>query len=360
MQHLAQYSSNSDISQGILARGQFDPSDYVRLCTRFTLRSGTNVPTLWAFLLIVLGLVILIVAATSFAMHFYQGRNRRALQRRVENGEVDLESLGIKRLRVPQDAIDKLDTIIYVPTEEESDDKGENMDHMSQSPPDPVLPISPAPNQFLWSQPTCPICLEDFAAHQTTVRSLPCHHIYHPACIDAFLRDSSSLCPVCKARALPANTSYSGEPITNAMVRYERRMRRMNQTRELRRRSREIDDLNARAHGTPAQGDGRWLWHLWSGRRTRVFSVSGARTSSQVEMGTMGTPAASNPNATSIQEVRGSVVRPPPTVVNLRGERMRRGVSALQTRSRTLHDEEMADLARPKCKCLSSIIFLCI
>lgn len=46
-------------------------------------------------------------------MHWVQRRRREALRRRISNGEVDLEALGIKRLTVPQDIIDKMPMYTY-------------------------------------------------------------------------------------------------------------------------------------------------------------------------------------------------------------------------------------------------------
>jgi hypothetical protein len=57
------------------------------------------------------------------------------------------------------------------------------------------------------------------------VRELPCQHIFHPECVDAFLSTSSSLCPMCKKSALPRG--YCPAIITNAMVRRERVVRRI-------------------------------------------------------------------------------------------------------------------------------------
>ena len=66
MQQLAQYSGNasSPKTQNILAQAQLDPTDYVRLYTTFGLDGGTSLPTLWAFLLIVLAIVLLIIGLT--------------------------------------------------------------------------------------------------------------------------------------------------------------------------------------------------------------------------------------------------------------------------------------------------------
>lgn len=41
----------------------------------------------------------------------------------------------------------------------------------------------------------CSICHEDFATGED-VRVLPCHHKYHPACIDPWLLDISGTCPL--------------------------------------------------------------------------------------------------------------------------------------------------------------------
>ena len=46
----------------------------------------------------------------------------------------------------------------------------------------------------------CPVCLEDFngaGKAPTTLRELPCKHLFHAGCIDRWLRDSPR-CPVCR------------------------------------------------------------------------------------------------------------------------------------------------------------------
>ena len=45
----------------------------------------------------------------------------------------------------------------------------------------------------------CVICVDDFT-EEDTVRVLPCDHIFHPQCIDEWLGNHSSLCPLCKKR----------------------------------------------------------------------------------------------------------------------------------------------------------------
>ena len=43
----------------------------------------------------------------------------------------------------------------------------------------------------------CAICVEDFQ-EGSDVRVLPCDHVFHPKCVDEWLSNHSSLCPLCK------------------------------------------------------------------------------------------------------------------------------------------------------------------
>ena len=346
MQELAQYNGNSSnpLIQGILAYEQFDQSDYVRLYTSFGTNGSSNLPSLWEFLLIVLGIVIVLIGTTSFSMHFFQRRHRNALRRRVERGEVDLESLGIKRSTpVSQEEIDKLPTYIYTPS---SDTPKET----TANPPNPSSPTSsdPLPSQTFYSQSSCTICLEDFIPNEDKVRSLPCHHIYHPQCIDPHLSSRSSRCPVCMAQVLPRKN----EPITNAMVRAERRIR------ERERRERGED------------ADGRWSSNLRgrfeSGRRAfsmpvpHIFSGSNnEQTRSQIEMDTVGggARAASSPlrlpNLATLEMsgAQSEDPRLPPANGYPRRALILRQATRLRP-GQSLEDEETERWARmPTCKC---------
>jgi len=161
-------------------------------------------------------------------------------------GEVDLEVLGIKRLTVPQELLNKFPLYTYGTVRPER--VGSNKESVTRIEKDPThtpsRSSSPSPNTrptpairahsyrpSALDQPTCPICLDDFVPADpatnepgNTVRELPCHHIFHPECVDTFLRDNSSLCPMCKTTCLPKG--YCPKNVTNAMVRRERIMRR--------------------------------------------------------------------------------------------------------------------------------------
>ncbi|MCJ1361759.1 hypothetical protein MMC16_000859 [Acarospora aff. strigata] len=279
MHHLGRYSGNmTDVEHGHLLTELYDSRDYVRLFSVITTSSPASLPSLWAFLIIILGMLLLVIVITSLLMHYVQRRHRQALQRRVANGEVDLEALGIKRLTVPQEVVDRMPLFVYAVSDKEtSDHPKSSVAPVTKGPPqspstepttpslldsatnrpaptssltvtDNVKPPTPGsqpplvtpehtnlptllprsnhlPHHLPYSQPSCPICLEDFLSHTTTVRELPCAHIFHPDCVDTFLTSNSSLCPMCKKSVLP--NGYCPANITNAMVRRERLLRRM-------------------------------------------------------------------------------------------------------------------------------------
>ena len=261
LQELALYSGNmSDAPNGKEIAETYDSADYVRLYTTVDTGHSPTLPSLWVFLLIVLGLLLSTIFATSFLMHFFQRRRRQDLRRMIAGGEIDLEALGIKRVKVPQEVIDRMPLFIYV-----ANDAEKVIPEDSQLPSSEIVPRTPN-NQIIsagagipkasttssigpennsehiqatsvslsqslphrkltFAQETCPICLDDFVSHETVVRQLPCVHVYHPECIDPFLRENSSLCPICKGKVLPKG--YCPGEVTNAMVRRERLMRRM-------------------------------------------------------------------------------------------------------------------------------------
>ncbi|RCI12408.1 hypothetical protein L249_0451 [Ophiocordyceps polyrhachis-furcata BCC 54312] len=238
-----------------------NPSDYVRVWTDLTMQNTSNVPAVWAFVLIVIGALLFVIAVVSLAMHFIQRRNRSSLRRRVRSGEVDLEAMGIKRLTVPASHVDRFPLFTYnaeadlqaAPRSPPVDAalahaarrpsrKGRRgADHRSASADAntvgtrsvrSVRSIRSKRSSITGTtdttatnfQPNCHICLAGFEHCRTIIRELPCGHIFHPACIDEFLTQNSSLCPMCKHCMLPRG--YSPK-ITNGMVRREQAVRRL-------------------------------------------------------------------------------------------------------------------------------------
>lgn len=177
-------------------------------------------------------------------MHIIQRRRRNDLRQRVLNGQVDLEALGVKRLTVSQQILDQMpirtfggssssesEKTVENPFEEPHDgpstatnaETGRKMPSLTRHASAPEIP-KPGTSTS-WSQPTCPICMDDFEPSKSQVRELPCHHVFHPECIDPFLLGHSSLCPMCKRTVLPAGVCPV--KITNVMVRRERHINRV-------------------------------------------------------------------------------------------------------------------------------------
>lgn len=196
--------------------------------------------------MIVLGLLVFAIVLTSSVMHIVQRRRREDLRQRVVNGEVNLEAVGVKRLTIPREFLEKLPMYTYSGPEDGDLEKkspqsparayltpntateagsGVRSASLFRRSSAPSVPTQPTRSSQAFSQPTCPICLDDFEQHETQVRELPCWHIFHPECVDTFLLNNSSLCPMCKKSVLPSG--YCPPRITNVMVRRERMIARM-------------------------------------------------------------------------------------------------------------------------------------
>ncbi|KAF2868794.1 hypothetical protein BDV95DRAFT_123478 [Massariosphaeria phaeospora] len=256
---LSLYSSSiRDVPNGAELASELGPANYVRLFATVQTVWGNQLPSLWVFLIIVVLLLVAVMGGTSAFMHLVLRRRRNSLRQRVHNGEVDLEQLGVKRLTVPKLNLEKLPLYSYTigpasDVEKTSPLVAQNMpspaiqaETGSKSSPftrrtlAPDVPTQPNTLPGLF-QPTCPICLDDFEPNETQVRELPCRHIYHPDCIDPFLLNNSSLCPLCKSSVLPAG--YCPAKITNTMVRRERMITSM----------RTRSSANGASNGTQAQ-----------------------------------------------------------------------------------------------------------
>jgi len=258
MNKLSLYSGNlTTVPYGreLISEYQVDPRDYARVYTQIDVDAESSIPSLWVFLLIVAGGLLFVLCSISLLMHCIQRRRRVRLRHRIERGQVDLEALGIKRLTVPRSVIEKMPLFVYTCKEDETAREATALSHdkpassqeiertessqasnsRSANPSEAAPGLSDkeelrassiAAHEYVQhSQPTCPICLEDFESGLTTIRELPCGHIFHPECIDSFLSNNSSLCPMCKKTTLPLG--YCPERITNAMVRRERAIRRL-------------------------------------------------------------------------------------------------------------------------------------
>ncbi|SPO02236.1 uncharacterized protein DNG_04909 [Cephalotrichum gorgonifer] len=243
---LAEYSGSVDqvpYGEDILDAFGPNPRDYVRIWTQLTMEDKDDIPALWTFFVIVIGALLGIIACVSLSMHLIQRRRRKSLAARVRNREVDLEALGIARVTVPSQHVKEAFPLYTYQSESD----------ISSCPPTPsshrgssrngarsissVMSISGRSRSSIAGseystaatndQPRCQICLDYFISRVSHIRQLDCGHIFHPECIDEFLTQNSSLCPICKQCMLPPG--YCPK-ITNAMVRRERALRRLRST----------------------------------------------------------------------------------------------------------------------------------
>ncbi|TKA62276.1 hypothetical protein B0A55_11763 [Friedmanniomyces simplex] len=390
MEASALYSRNmTDVPYGNVLVEMYDSRDYVRLFVDIdTAGSGSQLPSLWVFLLVVLGILLAIIGLTSFTMHWLQRRRRQVLRRRVANGEVDLEALGIKRLTVPQEILNGMPLYTYgtgspvLPTvaaavaKEITSSPTDKLSSAASSRPSSPLPTArPAPATRSTSyrptalqQPTCAICLDDFVpasegSEGTIVRELPCHHIFHPECVDAFLRDSSSLCPMCKKTALPKG--YCPKSVTNAMVRRERMVRRIRDRVTVASPSspRESELLNENGGQLPRSLGERIRTQTFSGMsqlraRRRISSAPVQRQQTMTEMTTptAPTPALVRSNTTNSSPI-GSQPRPvqPPSNPRRREWARQRAIAMLGRQAAADPDAEEAQTTPRWRKALRSV-----
>ncbi|KAK3336471.1 hypothetical protein B0T19DRAFT_39880 [Cercophora scortea] len=295
MYHLSLYSGSVPavpFGENLTALYNLDPYDYVRVWTELSVSTSSSLSTIWVYILIVAGVLLSVISLTSFSMHFVQARRRASLRRRVIAGEVNLEAMGIKRLTVPIEHIQSfpLFTYLYDPS-----DGSPPVSPTSISPPRSPRPAKLARSSrgrsdslvtttltarvvsisekgldspFAAStvatdyQPTCAICLEHFQNRVTIIRELPCGHIFHVACIDEFLSENSSLCPLCKACMLPKGYCPN---ITNPMARREYALRRLRDVSAFD----ELEDNNL-GHNKI------FTWGAWAKRR--IFGIDTAHT----------------------------------------------------------------------------------
>ncbi|RJE25805.1 RING finger domain protein [Aspergillus sclerotialis] len=348
MYRLSLYSGNSSDSS---VRGSTTQNGYIRLLANIDLGNNAEGPSVWGFILAILGSILVLSIVMVICYQFVQRRRRFNPQPRIEAGQADLEHLGLNRIKVPREVLEQMplysypdlsmlpncpsnddhaitiqpsnDNIISMtlssegsnhgvlrtseeaylpnasppedqnsqssPTEHPHDPPAPTLSASSQSPapnlpiqpmsekartpevsspststlpgqspskfPEPAtiaaasssndlpspppslppsLPLPPGPtavpsfppnaHRLSHSQTTCAICLDDFIPHSSTVRELPCGHIFHSCCIDKFLTQNSCLCPLCKKSVLPPGRYRT--PVSNFMVQIDSMVRR--------------------------------------------------------------------------------------------------------------------------------------
>jgi len=238
MQHMSLYSGNmTEVPFGQDIRKKFNTHehDYLRVWTELVVKTPPAPFGSWVWAFVVVGLVVGVFAVTSGVMEVVQWQRRAKLRKKVRDGEVDLEGMGIvRRGRLPREVVEGFPLWTYCDptttcaneTPDRTTSTAPTTDETTTSMATRTSESSTACERSsdLSYQPACPICLVPFQPLVTTIRELPCGHIFHPSCIDTLLLHTTSLCPVCKTSMLPPG--YCPK-ITNGMVRRERALRKL-------------------------------------------------------------------------------------------------------------------------------------
>lgn len=219
------------------------------LCSHVAGRETEKVPSLWSFVLAIAGTVIILSLILIIIYRLVLRKRRTEFQRRINEGEVDIEALALNQMKAPREIVEKMPLYTYLeikpsqeatpleekvsanPTENEYGDKTNvslaNEDHHFLDDAGLTKPqaavVKPGPNdpcrslyRLSHTQTTCAICIDDFVPGSSVVRELPCGHIFDSECIDPFLTQNSCLCPLCKKSVLPPGSFYIS--VTNEMV----------------------------------------------------------------------------------------------------------------------------------------------
>lgn len=198
--------------------------------------------------LIVLGAFVIFLCVLFFLAHLAVFVQRVGLERRVLDGEINIEEVGGKRLKVPKHILEKIPAQNYtrelgklsfqVLENDKQEEVGNDsdVDHRSENDNNSSADIC---------QSQCVICLDDFIPDSSRVRILPCKHMFHPGCIDKYLLVRSSLCPLCKSSCLPRGYLPPGVKIT-----YGTMYRAQDRERGIRRR-RSVDDIESPPTNSP-------------------------------------------------------------------------------------------------------------
>ncbi|KAJ5893400.1 hypothetical protein N7495_005091 [Penicillium taxi] len=208
-------------------------------------------PSLWSFVLAILGTIVGLSLILLVIYRLIQRKRRQNLRRRIDSGEIDIEYRALSQVKVPREVVEKMPLFTYpnmssntslnkeeintgmeeiesriehplpLPEDEKNEPRGITGLRKPQAAiinpaTDDQRALSSNPYRMSHTQTTCAICLDDFVIGSSTVRELPCGHIFDPGCIDPFLTDNSSLCPLCKKSVLP--TEYHNIAVTNAMM----------------------------------------------------------------------------------------------------------------------------------------------
>ncbi|KAI7907953.1 uncharacterized protein BX663DRAFT_482197 [Cokeromyces recurvatus] len=126
----------------------------------------------WEVTLLIVSILLVTSFLASVIMHWHIWRKRRRQEYLIEQGLIPIP---VEMLPMGKQILDK-------------------------SQLDSLFPIIDITSDYRFSSedpPVCVICLESITVN-SKIRKLPCEHEYHCHCIDPWLTEKSSECPLCK------------------------------------------------------------------------------------------------------------------------------------------------------------------
>lgn len=210
---------------------------------RDTEQAAHSTPSLWSFILAILGVIFIIGIVLVIWFRWLNARRRTALQQRIRDGELDVENLALNQMKSPRAVVEALPLYAYPGASEADLSNQEQTSATETNPEEEIHPSTPRRHDPATPEPTspmteiqkpepavikpgidgqsspslqssrpdstirhnqtcCAICLDDYVVGSSMVRELPCGHIFHSGCIEVFLLEQSSLCPLCKRSVL--------------------------------------------------------------------------------------------------------------------------------------------------------------
>ncbi|KAL2699126.1 hypothetical protein AAEP93_010514 [Penicillium crustosum] len=174
----------------------------------------TSSTSVWSFVLAIAGTVLILSIILIIIYRLVLRKRRAQLQRRVDAGQVDIEALALNQMTAPPEVVRKMPLYTYLeikppteatlpqdgtsenPIEHYSGDKTYSLSSNEDSHAQDYAGIQKPAAAIIKSeqndscrskyrlshtQTTCAICLDDFVAGSSTVRELPCGHIFDSA-----------------------------------------------------------------------------------------------------------------------------------------------------------------------------------
>lgn len=214
------FNSDSALLQAMISSNTSEPSDATK--DNVSTQGGPAPTTAVAMSILysitgIITLLFLIIIATG-AIRAHRHPERYGLRNTGMPGQSRAKGLAraildtIPIVKYGGTTTDKMETELEAGNRDVKDFNVTNENAMEK--PEILVPTSKALEQGNYPIKAenlgCSICTEDFLIGED-LRVLPCHHQYHPACIDPWLLNVSGTCPLCRYDLRPNTTLASSE-----------------------------------------------------------------------------------------------------------------------------------------------------